>query len=1467
MITPDPNYNTLNMQLGEFGGERMPCPNEQANFVSKFTFHWMHGLLRLGFGKILHDTDLPSLPTNLWCETSYSKFEKEWEKERRSARPSLLRCFHRSFGKEFWFFVGSWRLLQFIFFFATPVLLKLFLNYLQQQFDNNNTNAESNNSANDNSNNRSEIFIGRHLTLFYGLALAVAMFISAVFQTTLLQWYYHAAYLTALKVRACMLAMTFKKSLRISSTARRAFTAGEMVNFMSIDAQRLLDIVWDLHNLWSAPLQIIFTLGMLCYQLGVSALVGFSIMVLLIPVNYYLMKWIGKFQEQFMALSDKRMGLVNEVLQYIRLIKVYAWEESFVRRVDKIRNEEIRKLTYCILLRCFNSFLWNSAPVLVTVGTFGAYTTFFGNTLTVPLAFVSLALFNNMRQPLAVFPETLSDSMLALISVQRLQRFLLAEELDGYPKTLMPGSEESGQQDESSEPAIIITNGEFAWDKVTTIDSKTNEDGLSTKLAEPTTGPAVTLRNIDVLIPKGKLVMVVGKVGSAKSSFLASILGEIPKLRGEVTISGVIAYTSQQPWIFNDTVRGNILFGLPFDEDKYNVTLRSCALVRDLEILKSGDQTEIGEKGLNLSGGQKQRVSLARAVYRGLSGAADIFLFDEPLGAVDAHVGKSIFLDCITGVLQGKTRILVTHQLQFLPYADMILVMEDGAITHRGTFNELQERGVDFTSIVAKAGVPSTSEGKGQPIEQNQLTAEQDHSNNNMVENEGDSNSSTLITAANNDVEQGRAATVKEQSGVEDVTLDEESQSASKLISSEERQSGSVRAEVYLNYIRYAGGNHKVYGFLILLVVFTSFCIAQGVRLLSDYWLVSWSDDSNSTAADSSSSRSKVMQWVLRLLGQDPNNPTLPSSFYLKIYALLAVFYGFLVLARQGILMMACLSAANTLQKRLLRNIIRAPTSFFDATPIGRILNRMSKDQNAVDVTLPIVFSDLLSCLIMVLSGLLVIVFITPLVLIPLIPTIIVYWFVQHFYRKTSRELKRLESISRSPIYSFFQEIVGGISTVRAYKMQESLSSRHFTNVDDNQRVFFYSVAANRWLGIRLEFISSVVLLFAALLCVAGRNYLEPGLAGLALTNALAIAGVLNWFVRMAVEAEIQMNAVERILYYTTEVKQEAPAVLPSDKELLPNNSAIKSHQHQKKKTQKKKKKDGFTTISIDGDADDGADVGNNEEESILDDGNEDSSAITYDHWPAHGKIEFRDLVMRYRPNRPPVLKGISCVIHPGEKVGIVGRTGAGKSSLTQAIFRMVEATSGCILIDDIDIAKVGLYTLRSGISMIPQDPVLFKGTIRSNLDPANSGKYTDKQLWDALERSHLKEFVERQELKLDSPVDENGSNLSAGQQQLISLARALLLRNKILILDEATASLDYETDSLVQQTIRREFSECTILTIAHRLSTIMDSDRVMVMDNGHIAEFDSPKALLNSPSSMFSKLVSDAQSVVSLPS
>ncbi|XP_054165162.1 multidrug resistance-associated protein 1-like [Oppia nitens] len=1067
------------------------------------------------------------------------------------------------------------------------------------------------------------------------------------------------------RIRSCLTSAVYRKSLVVDNNDNNGnndsqVTNGEIISLMAIDCSRFADDLPLVIYAFMAPIQIAVILYQFYVDLGLSSLSGLVIIVLLFLMCAIVSKYAKHFIGKQMSIKDQRLNITNDILNGMKVTKLYAWEEAFHKIIVNLRINEIKQLRWSTLLNVSYFVTASCAPYWIIFFTFMVYllTNVDANQLNAQKLFVPLALAQFLRGVLVMFPQGVNSFIWIMIAIKRLEKYLNLNDKCEYIK------QNDGNSDADHQCMVSVTNGRFTWETTPSSSSP----ALVAKNIEPITNSATfSLNNINLKIHEKQFVAVVGSVGSGKSSLLAALFGEMKLQSGTVSYgrgkgSNKIAYVPQQAWIQNASLKDNILFGKPLDTGLYKRVVRGCALEQDLRQLSAGDQTEIGEKGINLSGGQKQRVSLARAVYSD----ADLYLLDDPLSAVDSHVGKHLMqevLDSRTGILKNKTRILVTNQLFVLPNVDLIVVLNDGNITAIGSYDYLMNENKEFYDLVKQYS----------------------------VNNENNDN-------------------------------------------------------VYLKYA-------KQMSIMLSTLTIVFLIISAAVTIGINFWLKTWSQQQQHSTT-----------------GVHHTN-----GYYLAILAALTSGQILTLFVGRFALVFGSLLASTRMHDRLLWSVMRSPMKFFDTTPLGRIVNRFSKDIDTIDTVTAFTLGYVLYLSLVCLSGIIVVSIPVPLFMIPVVVLII------------------LESITRSPIIAYFSETLNGLPSIRAYGCSDRFIGHMESLVDTNQRCQYPSVVVNSWLQIRLDCLSSALIFFVALLIILKRQSLTGGDTGMALSNVTNLSYNLGLIVRMFTQFENSMVSFERIDEYC---RLESEADLTSGQQLP-------------------------------------------------------------DNWPTNGCVEFRQYSTRYREGLDLVLNQIDLNIKSGEKIGIVGRTGAGKSSLTLALFRLIESVSGKIVIDGIDISQLGLQQLRSRLTILPQDPVLYTGTIRSNLDPFD--KCSDDDLWSVLEHSHLKSFVKSSDAGLDYRVTEGGDNLSVGQRQLICLARTLLRNTRVLILDEATAAVDVETDALIQQTIRQHFKSCTVLTIAHRLNTIMDSDRVLVLNEGRVAEFDSPNNLLNNETTIFYSLAKDA--------
>uniref|UniRef100_A0A8C9YIB6 ABC-type glutathione-S-conjugate transporter n=1 Tax=Sander lucioperca TaxID=283035 RepID=A0A8C9YIB6_SANLU len=1270
------------------------CPEEDASFLSNFFFFWFSSLMVRGYRRPLQAADLWSLRDQDSSIQIMTDLEKFWSQSCKQEKPAgsgtswsrswsrsggvsapteetlllrrnrkgrgyglfLLQALGRSFG--FYFLTGTLcLLLHDAFMFAVPQVLSLLLSFMRDE----------------------------DAAMWKGFLFASLLFLLSCLQSLLHHQYMFHCFTVGMRVKTAVMGLVYRKCLLISSAARRQCTLGEIINLVSADTQKLMDFVVYFNSLWVAPIEIALCFYFLWQLLGPSALAGLTAVVLIFPLNGFIAKLRSKLQEVQMKFMDGRIKLMNEILSGVKILKFYAWEEAFLRRIGVLRDGELWALKKSQILYSVSLASFNSSSFLIAFLVFAVYVLIDErNVLDAQKIFVSVALINILKTPLSQLPFAMSTAMQAVVSLRRLGNFLCSDELRPDNVERLPHSIDA--------VSVMIEGGTFSW---------TNE-GLP------------CLQRISMKVKTGSLVAVVGHVGSGKSSLLAAMLGEMERRSGSVSIKGSLAYVPQQAWIQNASLMNNILFGEERTESWYQRVLEACALLPDLDILPAGDATEIGEKGLNLSGGQRQRVSLARAVYR----KSDVYLLDDPLSAVDAHVGQHIFDRVIgpRGLLKDKTRVLVTHGLSFLSKADLVLVMDGGQISEIGSYMELMDRkGVFAKFIHTFSG--NRRRDSGIP---------RDKSNRKSV---------SRLSMTDFSIDLSQEQLIRWKQATDHCEIKE--------------LCFQVKLQMYREYF-------KTVGLLFIMTIIFLCAFQQASSLAYSYWLSLWADEApvNGTQSD--------------------------HNLKLSVFAALGFTQGIAMFGTTLAIALGGIVASRQLHADLLHSVLHSPVSFFEVTPSGNLLNRFSREMDAIDCMIPDGLKMMLGYLFKLLEVCIILLLATPFTGLVLLPLTAVYIFIQSFYVVSSCQLRRLEAVSRSPIYSHFNETVQGASVIRAFGEQRRFVLHANRCIDNNQEAYFPRFVATRWLAVNLEFLGNLLVLAAAILSVQGRDELSPGIVGLAVSHSLQVTGILSWIVRSWTDVENNIVSVERVKEYDNTPKEAAWTI-----------------------------EDSFLPAA----------------------------------WPTTGNIQFEDYGLQYRKGLDWALNDINIDIQDREKVGIVGRTGAGKSSLALGIFRILEAAKGRIFIDGIDIAQIGLHDLRSRITIIPQDPVLFSGSLRMNLDPFDTCSEAD--LWKALELAHLSSFVSALPQKLDHECCEGGENLSLGQRQLLCLARALLRKTRILVLDEATAAVDLKTDQLIQSTIRSQFGDCTVLTIAHRLNTIMDYSRVIVMDRGCISEMDSPSQLL----------------------
>ncbi|KAL1588310.1 hypothetical protein WHR41_02807 [Cladosporium halotolerans] len=1332
--------------------ERIPSREWKAGFFSIMYFQWINPLMVSGYQRPLELNDIWQVNPDRSVYVLSEKLNAAYKtrKEKVSKNP-LAMALYDTFRKEF-LIGGSCQLTSAILQVMSPFVMKYLIRFAGEAY------AASQGAIPAPS-------IGRGLGLVFGITGM------QIIQSMCTNHFIYRGMMVGGQARAVLISVIFDKAMVISGRAKaggegeekrpenlqagskeekaffekklgkekakgvagdgQGWSNGRIVNLMSTDTYRVDQASGMFHVTWTSIVQVFLTLALLLINLTYSALSGFGLIVILMPLLGRSIKSLMSRRKFINKITDQRVSLTQEILSSVRFVKYFGWETSFLDRLSKIRTKEINKIAFLLSIRNGIMAVSMSIPIFASMLAFITYSLTHGaGSLDPAPVFSSLALFNALRIPLNLLPMVIGQVVDANASLKRIEDFLNAEE-----------QEDPSVWDHQAEHAISVRSADFTWERTPTQDSeqipgqgpksqkvlkqekkdtkakekadkrkskqmeKEHPEGMpssvsSSTLAEEQEKP-FAIQNIDLNIGRNELVAIIGGVGSGKSSLLGALAGDMRRTTGDVTFAGNRAFCPQYAWIQNATVKDNITFGKDYERRWYNEVVDACALRPDLDMLPNGDLTEIGERGITVSGGQKQRLNIARAIYFN----ADIVLMDDPLSAVDAHVGKHIMDNAICGLLANKARVLATHQLHVLPRVDRIIWMKDGGIHKVATFNELMQGDPEFQKIMETTASEEKKEQQEEP---------------------------------NEDEIEGEKKQVRKKKGGK--------KPGGGLMQAEEKAVNGVGFEVWMAYLR-ASGSVLVAPFVIFLLI-----ISQGANITTSLWLSWWTSDKFGYA----------------------------EGAYIGVYAALGVAQALLQFAFSVFLTVYGTKSSKTMLHRAYTRVLRAPMSFFDTTPLGRIINRFGKDVDTMDNVLTDAIRMFTLTMAMIVSVFILIIAYYYYFAIALAPLTVMFIFSANYYRASAREIKRHEAVLRSVVFSKFSEAVNGTPTIRAYGLQKQFANSVNDAVDSMDGAYFLTYANQRWLATRLDVIGTLLVFTVGILVVTSRFSIDPSTGGLVLSYILSIVQMIQFTVRQLAEVENNMNSTERIHYYGTQLEEEAPLHLG---DVQPS-------------------------------------------------------------WPAHGEIVFNDVQMRYRAGLPLVLQGLTMHVSAGEKIGVVGRTGAGKSSIMSTLFRLVELSGGSITIDGVDIAKIGLHDLRSRLAIIPQDPTLFRGTIRSNLDPFN--EHADLALWHALRQADL--VGEDQQLgddagriHLDTAVEDEGLNFSLGQRQLLALARALVRNAQIIVCDEATSSVDFETDQKIQRTIVRGFKGKTLLCIAHRLKTIIGYDRILVMDAGRVAELDRP--------------------------
>ncbi|XP_061922297.1 ATP-binding cassette sub-family C member 9 isoform X2 [Entelurus aequoreus] len=1368
------------------------------NLLSKATYWWMNPLIMGAHKRPIELKKIGKLPIAMRALTNYLRLKDAYEDQKSAENPdrspSIWRSMYRAFGRPI-LLSSTFRYLADLLGFAGPLCISGIVRNLMLE--------EGGAAPAKTRDTHFDVHFMLSTELLQNTSvLAVLLFLALVLQRTFLQASYYVTIETGINVRGALLAMIYNKILHLSTSnmSMGEMTLGQINNLVAIETNQLMWFLFLCPNLWAMPVQIVMGVILLYYLLGWSAIIGASVIVLLAPVQYLIATKLADTQKSTLEHSTDRLKKTTEILKGIKLLKLYAWENIFCGSVEETRGKELKSLKTFAFYTSMSIFMNAAIPIAAVLVTFVVHHIINKRCPSPSEAFAALALFNILVTPLFLLSTVVRFAVKALVSVQKLGEFLQSDEIGddswrngemavpsegakkhpGLTKAInrkqplryqMDNYEQPSRRQmrpsETEDVAVKVSNGCFTWGS-----------NLS------------TLSDINIRIPTGQLTMIVGQVGCGKSSLLLAMLGEMQTISGRVHWSKLpdsetlhqgtfscseaeeeghdhvgsknrysVAYATQKSWLLNATVEDNITFGSPFNKQRYKAVIDACSLQLDIDLLPFGDQTEIGERGINLSGGQRQRICVARALYQN----TNIVFLDDPFSALDIHLSDHLLQEGILKFLQDdkRTVVLVTHKLQYLIHADWIIAMKGGSVLREGTLKDIQTHDVELYDHW-KTLMNRQDQELEKDIEQDsQTTMER----------------KTLRRAF-------YSREAKNQVDDEDEEEEEEEEDDDNFSTTTSRRS-KVPWKVCWCYMSSGG-------FFMVFLMVSSKLLKHSVIVAIDYWLAIWTSKSNQSIVEGPDGTCQI---------QVPSrNATFPGSsdsedpIYLTVFIVLCAAGIALCLITSLTVEFLGLSAATNLHDNLLNKIIHAPLRFFDITPLGQILNRFSADTNIIDQHIPPTLESLTRSTLLCLSAIGVISSITGYFLIALVPLAVAFYFIQKYFRVASKDLQDLDDSTQLPLLCHFSETAEGLTTIRAFRHEARFKQRMLELTDTNNTAYLFLSAANRWLEVRTDYLGAVIVLAAAGASIWGSRCGQPsgGLVGLALTYALTVTNYLNWVVRNLADLEVQMAAVKKV------------------------NSFLGT-------------------------------------ESENYEGSMDSSQVP-ENWPKDGEIKIQDLCVRYDPMLKPVLKHVNAYVQPGQKVGICGRTGSGKSSLSLAFFNMVDIFEGKIVIDGIDICKLPLQTLRSRLSIILQDPVLFSGSIRFNLDPEQT--CNDERLWEALEIAQLKNMVKALPGGLDAVVTEGGENFSVGQRQLFCLARAFVRKSSILIMDEATASIDMATENILQKVVMTAFADRTVVTIAHRVSSILDAGQVLVFSSGILVESDSGQNLLAQEESLFSVLV-----------
>ncbi|XP_045529572.1 probable multidrug resistance-associated protein lethal(2)03659 [Pieris brassicae] len=1348
------------MDPGYFDTEREQNPREKANLFSKTCFWYTRQLFEKGRKGQLSISDVYRCTPGHRAAPRGDVMSEVWKNEvmkqdktEKTKKPSLLHCIIRIYGMKFLMANIIFALVDTSLRISTPMCLEGLINYFSP----------------------SHAGVSTSEAYLYALGVVSFMAMNASFIHPMLLFLLDMS----MKIRVACCSLIYRKLLRLDLTAGGKASeglAGHVVNLLTTDAQRFDMASLFMIDLVRTPIESVIIVYLMYRQIGISSIIGVAFLIMFIPLQGYLGKISSRFRHQTAVRTDNRIRLMNEVIQSIEAIKMYAWENAFANIIGKARKKEmniIKKMSWlrAVMISCVK--LNTKVAIFISIISFIS----FKNDLTAAKVFVIFSYYEMLKYTLVDFlPLAITFTLEAYVSVKRMQEFLLLPEVENQDGVDLINIEKKEMK--SNGVFEKIGNGQQAY-----IKSESNLEQLKPEILlnfkdytvywknveeDVSDRKTPALMDINLVIKPETLTVIVGTVGSGKSTLIQAMLKELIPSTGTLNVRGNLAYAAQEPWLFDASVRQNILFGQDLDLRRYKQVIKCCQLKTDLEILSHGDKSVVGERGTSLSGGQRARISLARCVYQ----HADVYLLDDPLAAVDAKVAQAIYEECIRGFLRDKAVVLVTHHVQYARQANNVCVMRGGKLVAQGTYHELKNGVPEFEQLI-EMGERVEEEKQKQKVTSYENKESMEHSH--ILRSQRSMSEASQLS----------------------FNLDLDNNSDPKY-EGESQNKGSVSSGVYVSYIASGGGKFT------MLLLLSLFLVAQVFYSSTDVWLKEWVNLEESNSAQGIAIRNNASTTPEVIYENLPRNRWhLTREQCVYIYASLIGICMFFTWNKLLVFYNTCIRASVQLHDTMFRGVTNAPMWFFNHNPSGRILNRFSKDMGQVDTLLPVALVDCLGFFLEVIGILIVVCVVNWWLLLPTAGVACLLFLLRALFLSTSRELKRIEAIARSQSLNHAAATVSGLATIRSTGEQQRTLAREFDKLQDLHSCSWTLVlTTNRAFGFWMDMVCCLYLAtvtFSFFLFASDGTM--GGNVGLAITQVIGLVGMCQYGMRQTAEVENQMTSVERILEYTN---------LPPETPVEPDRKALKA----------------------------------------------ECPNLNFEDWPDHGQIVFEHVSLEYE--KPPkeeatelvpkidetsyAIRGVSFSIRPGEKVAVVGRTGAGKSSLIAALFRLNKIT-GKVLVDGVSAELAGLRTWRSRLCALPQRPALFAATLRDNLDPEQ--KYSDAQIHAALHEVELQSLVSALPGGLSSRVGDGGGNLSSGQRQLVCLARAALARRAVLVLDEATANVDTETDRQIQSTIRTKFASSTVLTIAHRLNTVMDYDRVIVMDKGRVVESGHPFELL----------------------